>query len=657
MEKVDKITVTAVETKTQTQSIALASMLIVGIGGILAMAMSIGHAAYSGCAVPSGGGGGKLTVTMNSDLLYCEQYNFNEFQTCFGQPVIGACVPYDFNNDNTINTIDFSKLGAIVGNCEQPRAYVQNTKGYAGEFTIKAGINKARIRSLTFEVTSPSSGIVGGIDEITSLKVSSVDDLLGETAVSYGNPTIITVNTPSLIVDIGKEKRISVLAIINEINVSSPAESGANVLLKLVAMDSVAWTNPNLVISQDGMGEPFKPFIVYKSIPTFIHSSADTKQYGAITGQGFHDLYRFGINTNLAGPIGLYKFSFQIDTKKIEIAPGAYRLYESTVPGDLSTLIAAPGDFIVTQHTVSSSTSSYLVETYVDVNDDNPIQPAKEHIIIDSGATKFYTLQGAIVSGHDAIPGNEEVTTTLLGDNSPAGSIQMSADEVDSTIGDNLIWSDLHLDQFSTSTAVNAQMFYNGYQVIKEIKQTIYDEEPIPSLGVITDPNFPADRTVIVGTQDIETFLVQLDATNSSSDIQVSELQFNQAHFEGTFPDIISVIDLMDVDSFDFLNGDFIGTYITENSEITDCLPSCSSPGAYATTTINFASNPITVPQGGVKNIGIQIDMGNASTTPGSFQFSCSNCITSAVDNNLTSVIPNQSFLSGAVISLGFIQF
>jgi hypothetical protein len=78
---------------------------------------------------------GCTTTTTNSDIgayprddatiigalsqkYICEEYSFDEFQTCFGQPVVGVCAKYDFDASGGINLADIGTLNSTLELCE-----------------------------------------------------------------------------------------------------------------------------------------------------------------------------------------------------------------------------------------------------------------------------------------------------------------------------------------------------------------------------------------------------------------------------------------------------------------------------------------------------------------------------------------------------------
>jgi hypothetical protein len=91
----------------KTKSLAIPAMIIIGMGGLLAMILSVGSASapYLGC-----GSGVRVPIP-------CEAYSETEFQSCFGQPPEGVCAKYDKNNDGTISLQDLAQVSEIIYSC------------------------------------------------------------------------------------------------------------------------------------------------------------------------------------------------------------------------------------------------------------------------------------------------------------------------------------------------------------------------------------------------------------------------------------------------------------------------------------------------------------------------------------------------------------
>jgi len=177
-----------------------------------------------------------------------------------------------------------------------------------------------------------------------------------------------------------------------------------------------------------------------------------------------------------AGPIGLYKFTFGISTTTVVIindtaldkdTTGFY-LYESDAENTLGDIISQgstenSGDIVGGGDMVGATTTDagdeYLLETYLDVNND--AEAGRDQRIISAGDTKYYTLRGT-VSNHD---GTGSISTFMTGDAAFAHTALLSADGVDGKDNDDFIWTDLNADQYSTSTATHTIMYVSGYRV------------------------------------------------------------------------------------------------------------------------------------------------------------------------------------------------
>ena len=336
---------------------------------------------------------------------------------------------------------------------------VGGSKVEVGRFSMEPDNEGVDFNFLGFTINTPDGGIVGNQDEIGSIEVCQVGgSCFGPVSVDSGNATI----TPNgLSLDQGDKETFVLNATFNDVDTGSPAQAGAGLAFALTNIDVDGTSVGSSSVTVNGLGNSFNTFTVYKSIPVVAKLAFTGSDLITGTGQEL-DLYKFSVSADSEDNIALYKFTFGISTTTISLSTTGFKLYESDTDGGSRRVIANNGDF-----TVSSDASNTHVIAYLDVNDDNTSEPAKELRELGAGSTKYYVLVGTTGTGHDGTSDNESIATVMAGDGAFAGTSASSADGVGSS-GDlnDFVWSDLDLtSQAATTTATNGVQWFNGYRI------------------------------------------------------------------------------------------------------------------------------------------------------------------------------------------------
>lgn len=332
-----------------------------------------------------------------------------------------------------------------------------------GKFIAEAKYEGMNIRAIGFEIKKPDGGIEGDKDEVDSLELweQGGSSPLGTITVNKSRATITPADGISLAIN--EEKTYIVKAKFAELNDASPATSGAGVEVKLSYIDVSGTSTGSSSVTVNGIGNDFKTFTVFKSIPTVAIDFFDGSNQ--ITGNSTVTLLKFHISADSAGPIGLGKITFGISSTTAGVKKNSLKLYESNSSGSEGDLLADSGDIKETMIVGGE----YIHEARFDVNNDDSTNrdaaDKTEHLIISAGSTKYFTLKGTVFA-HDGTSDNESISTAIAGDNEFAGTTQLNFGDIDGTVGaDDFIWSDLNFDQYASSTATNTVGWFNGYRV------------------------------------------------------------------------------------------------------------------------------------------------------------------------------------------------
>ena len=343
------------------------------------------------------------------------------------------------------------------------------------KFSLQAKYEDINLNYLGITLSAPDNGIdpTNEYDQVASLALyeDGVSTALGSTDITAANATI----TPSsLTIPAGTTKNYTLKATFAALNDASPAESGAGLKFQITSLDATGASAGSTTITKNGLDATFNQFNIFKSLPTvtkLAFSGADT-----ITGNSVVSLYKFKITADSAGPIGLFKFTFGISTTTVNLCNDAtdvtdttgYYLYMSDSEGSLGTVLSRGGstpkaDMVGTLS--GTGGNEVIIETYFDVNDDDTDGTAEEQLIINAGDTKYFTLRGTIKTGHSGTVDDESISTVMAGDAAFSHTALERADETDARGDDDFIWTDLNVDQYSTSTATNTAMYVGGYRV------------------------------------------------------------------------------------------------------------------------------------------------------------------------------------------------
>lgn len=343
-----------------------------------------------------------------------------------------------------------------------------------GKFTLQAKYEGIDIDKVGITIAAPDGGVVGNKDEVVSLSLyeDGVTTAVGTADITADNATI----TPSttLNIPINTTKNFTLKAKFAALTDTSPATSGSGVKFQITGLDATGTSAGSSSITKTGLDLTFNSFSVFKSLPTVTMISfagADT-----ITGNSVVNLLKFKISADSAGPMSLYKLTFGISTTTVNLCNTAtditdttgYYVYMSTSESSLGDILSkggstAKGDMQATL--VGSTPNDVTLEAWFDVNDDSSTATSQEQIIINAGDTKYFTLRGTVRTGHDGTADNESVSTVFAGDPAFSGTSVVHADDVDATAQHDFIWGDLNATEYTTSTATNTAMFFNGFRV------------------------------------------------------------------------------------------------------------------------------------------------------------------------------------------------
>jgi hypothetical protein len=373
-------------------------------------------------------------------------------------------------------------LNTSVLTSPQAGLVVGGSTADVGKFDVQAKNEGMNMTAFGFVIQAPDGGIVdpaatGRYDrQITSISLYDGATLLGSISINTTTATI----TPSsaVVIAINQTKNLTVKATFNTVGTGFPTLAGggfAVLLSNIEASGTAAGSNPSS-ITKNGLGTAFKSFHVFKSLPTV---SQITTTNSLIA--GVNTLKQFKVTADSAGPIGLWKVTFGVSTSGVSFTQNGYYLYESDSQGGSGVLLAAGTSGITTaDESVNYYGGDFRVETgagdeaeveaFFDVSNDNDVRRG-EHLIINAGASKYFTFQGTLDADDtvDATLGNDSVSVTFRGDGSFGSTVSARAQTgfggTTLTVNDKFIWSDLNLDQYSSTTATNSEMFFNGYRV------------------------------------------------------------------------------------------------------------------------------------------------------------------------------------------------
>ena len=350
-----------------------------------------------------------------------------------------------------------------------------------GKFTMQAKYEDINVNYLGITAAAGTgSGIGGDKDEVVSVSLyeDGVSDALGTVNMVSDTATITPSST--LTIPAGTTKNYTLKAAFAVLSDATPATSGSTVKFKLSNVDATGVAAGSTSVSVAGTDTNFNSFSVFKSVPTVTKLAFDGDN--AITGNTEVSLYKFKVSADAAGPISLYKFTFDISTTTVVLANTAadpedstgYSVYMSDSEGSLGDLVSSGAAAAAGWKADMNSwvaTDKLLLETWFDVGNDSTAGTSTEQIIINAGDTKYFTLRGTVASGY-AIPTTSYcgISTRMAGDATFAANTVKKAGGV-ATIGvhgtdqNDFIWSDLNADLYSSTTATQTAMFFNGYRV------------------------------------------------------------------------------------------------------------------------------------------------------------------------------------------------
>lgn len=361
-----------------------------------------------------------------------------------------------------------------------------------GTFDVQAKNEGMSLNSFSFVIEHPDGGIGSGgaglgdttqYKQVQSLSLYEGATLLGSSILSSANATI----TPSSAVSVANNqtKTFTLKATLNPVGPNQAGIAGLGFSSYLTNVDASGTSAGSSVssLTRNGFGAHsatstnFKTFHVFKSLPTVTQINTTN-----VLIDGVNTVKKFKVAADAAGPIGLWKFTFAVSTTNFSLIPTGWYLYESDSESSLGNLIAQNGtgaatiegsnpyggDFNVK---AQSSATYAVVEAFFDVSNDDTDPRAGEHVIVNAGGTKYFTLQGTThaVDDIDATLGNENVSVAFISDSAAGSTAQTRAQGGfgGSNLGSDIkfIWSDLNLDQYASSLATNAEMWFAGYRV------------------------------------------------------------------------------------------------------------------------------------------------------------------------------------------------
>ncbi|MFH0874152.1 MAG: hypothetical protein V1846_04935 [Candidatus Komeilibacteria bacterium] len=346
-----------------------------------------------------------------------------------------------------------------VSIASDPKAsnYIAGSTVEIGRVTIQPKYEGVTYNYLGFTLASPSGGIAGNYEDISSLSLWDGSTKLGEVSLSSANATITPTNMKQAV---NEEKTYVVKATFTGVGSPSAAASGEGVKVSLTNIDANGTSAGSSALTVSGIGTTFNDVAIFKSLPTV--TKIDFAGSGTITGNDTINLYKFSVAADSAGPVGLYRFTFGVSTTTVYLSTTGYYLYESSSSSSLGDLVSKGADFSLVTNT---GAGTITMRSYFDVNDDSD-PTVGEHIVIGAGTTRYFTLRGTVSSGHDGTADNESISVVMAGDHAYAATSQKHAQGVYTTtdLGD-FIWSDLNFDLYSTTTATNNVGWYNGFRV------------------------------------------------------------------------------------------------------------------------------------------------------------------------------------------------
>lgn len=358
-----------------------------------------------------------------------------------------------------------------VAIAQDPKAAlaVAGTTVNVGQFTAQAKFEGLLLNSFGFSVGNPDGGIDVGSDfnQLDSLEVweSGGSSALASVSVT-GAASTVTPSSP-ISLALNAEKTYIVKAKFKSVLSPSAAKSGGGLAITMTNIDLDGTATGSATQTLSGLGAAFKTFSSFKSLPTV--TMLPFTGSGSLTGNGVTaNFMKFSVSANTAGPVGLAKFSFGVNTTTVSLSLTGFFLYESDSSGTQGNILSDTGDF---QLIYNEAQGSLVAAARFDVNNDNPaaanVADRGEHLIVNAGATKYFTFRGTILTGHDGTASNESVSTVLAGDAAFAGTTQLTFGGIDDTNtgNDDFIWSDLNFDLYSTSSATETLGWFNGYRV------------------------------------------------------------------------------------------------------------------------------------------------------------------------------------------------
>lgn len=228
-----------------------------------------------------------------------------------------------------------------------------------------------------------------------------------------------------------------------------------------------------------------------------------------------------------------------------------------------------------------------------------------------------------------------------------------STDTVSLPVGEHeiLVYGDLD-SNFTTNDTIQLGIHPEAITVRGDISGNLITPTPAgqtqstsltvkPAAVAVSLDSTPSAQTVIAGTNDFELARIVLDASDSGSDIRITQLALRQEGSDTShIPDMLSGFELFDGN-----------TKIPVDTTSRTCSgTTCSTINTTATTTLTIAAGNLSVGRATTKVIRVVVDIGTATST-GNFRMHLAGSVT-AIDQEAQSLTPTYTEANGGLMTL-----